>query len=146
MTAERLAGASRVFIDSNIFIYAVDGTPELSLRAVQFLQHLEGDGTAIIINSLVRAECLIGAIRRGDTMAQALFEELLSHTMQFPISDEILDRATLLAAHDGLKLLDAIHAATGMICGCDLIVTNDQNFADRVRGVDAVLFSAIEIG
>jgi predicted nucleic acid-binding protein len=56
------------------------------------------------------------------------------------ITQDVLERAANLRATVGLKTPDAIHAATALVAGCALLVTNDPAFR-RVAGLPVGLLS-----
>src|SRR5690348_11841044 len=56
------------------------------------------------------------------------------------ITQEVLEHATNLRVTAGLKTPDAIHAATALLAGCALFVTNDSAF-QRVAGLPMGLLS-----
>ena len=55
-----------------------------------------------------------------------------------PIARAVLERAAALRAATNLKTPDAIHAATALIEGCTLFVTNDALFR-RVPGLNVTV-------
>ncbi len=55
-----------------------------------------------------------------------------------PINDQILISAANICGQSGLKLPDAIHAATALTHQCSVMLTNDFGF-NRVSGINLFL-------
>ncbi len=58
------------------------------------------------------------------------------------IDAAVVEKATELRAHFGLKTPDAIHAATAMLAGVDLFWTTDTDFA-KCQGLKVEVFKAV---
>jgi len=84
---------------------------------------------------------LSGHYSRGNVILQVGFKDLLLHSANVrlvPIARAVLERAAALRAATNLKTPDAIHAATALIEGCTLFVTNDALFR-RVPGLNVTV-------
>jgi predicted nucleic acid-binding protein len=100
---------------------------------------------AVVTSDLSLLEVLVKPIQLGDKKLQDLFRTILYHTSGFsclPITTPILVTAANLRATIGIKTPDAIHAATALISGCTLFVTNDPAF-HRVPSLPVALVSDI---
>ena len=89
------------------------------------------------------AECLVRpfALARDDLVQ--LYKIALSARpgLQIaPVHPEVLVSAARLRAQLGLKLSDAIHAATAQAVGCTALLTNNTGFK-RLPGVQLFLLS-----
>lgn len=117
----------RVYIDANIFIYLVDGSPEYKSSAAQDIDAFRGQ--AIFFSSqMTLGECLRGALRRHNSRSAADYSSLLEAgfiTLE-PVSLALIKRAASLGADLNMKLIDAIHVATAEALGCDVFLTNDR--------------------
>jgi predicted nucleic acid-binding protein len=67
---------------------------------------------------------------------------MLIRILCVPISRQILEAAAQIRAASGLKTPDAIHAATALIEGCTLFVTNDAAFRS-IPGLNVAILSEI---
>jgi predicted nucleic acid-binding protein len=95
----------------------------------------------IVANELSLLEVLVGPIQQGNVNLQAGFKDLLLHSTNVrmvAVSRAVLERAVALRAATSLKTPDAIHAATALIEGCTLFVTNDTLFR-RVPGLNVTV-------
>jgi predicted nucleic acid-binding protein len=97
----------------------------------------------LVTSAISLLETLVGLLKAGDTILEASYRSLLqgaSDVRLAPISDAVLERAAALRATTIRKTPDAIHAATALIEGCGLFVTNDPVFR-RVPGLNAVVLT-----
>lgn len=118
----------KVYIDSNVLIYYVDGSPQFQEPAKSVLRSLKASGAEFISSEIAMGECLRGAYR-SDTEFADLFLQILSDTdfiTLFAVTLPIIKRAARLGAEFNMKLLDAIHVATAETLGCNIFLTNDR--------------------
>jgi predicted nucleic acid-binding protein len=94
---------------------------------------------------LTLLEVLVKPLKDGNATLEALFRDVLLATAGLncmPISLQVLERAARLRATHGLKTPDAIHAATALLAGSALFVTNDAGFR-RVSGLPVAVLSDV---
>ncbi len=150
MTAAKLQAAltrrltgRRVGLDSMVFIYHLSDAPRYGpLVAPLFDLWHQGMGRAAA-SVLAVLEILVGPLRAGE---REKAEKALRYLRAFPNLDlvpascEIAARAAELRAEHGLRTPDALHAATALVGGVDLFLTNDRAF-ERVPDLDVVYVS-----
>jgi predicted nucleic acid-binding protein len=123
------AASVAVYVDTNIFIYLIDGTPSSSARAKQELAELQKSGASLVSSEITLGECLRGAFRMTNMESAATYATMLENA-QFvtliPVTLPLIRRAATLGAELNLKLVDAIHVATAEISGCAEFLTNDR--------------------
>jgi uncharacterized protein len=121
----------RVFLDTNIFLYAAGGAhPERGLCASVLRRVAQGTLQATV-NTEVIQEILYVLARRGrreDGLILAryvadLFPDLLPITRE-----DVLGACDLLQRYPRLSVRDAIHAATVLRNGLSAIVSVDSDF------------------
>jgi uncharacterized protein len=117
----------KIYLDSCIFIYLVDGPELYALPVAEAMQ--TSSGGIFCFSDLVRLECLVGPIRRGDQEQQQLFTEQFKMLTYLPLTSSVYDLAAELRAQHRLKTPDAIHAAAATLHGCDEFWTNDRRLA-----------------
>jgi predicted nucleic acid-binding protein len=91
---------------------------------------------------LTLAELLIKPLRDGRIDVVATYRDALENSLirLAPISRAVLVRAAMLRGQLGMKMPDAIHAATAVDSACSAFLTNDTEL--RVpKGIERVLFS-----
>ena len=130
---------SDVYIDSNIFIYAIDGSGELKTKAKARLEQLVAEGFHLHSSEIAIGECLRGVDRSKEEPARQFMTMLENQAFVTlaPVTRRIIERAAAIGAEFRLKLVDAIHVATAETLGCQTFLTND-------RGIRAPAGIAIE--
>ena len=116
----------RLYLDSCVLIYALDGAEQLRRHT---LQRLEGYADSDwVISDLVRMECLVGPLRTADQIRLLAFRSFFSNCSVVPLHSEVMERAAELRAATRLQTADAIHLAAALHWGCDALLTNDRAF------------------
>lgn len=119
-----------VYLDANGFIYSVERIePYRTLLEPLWLAAQEGR-FKIVCSELVLVETLVKPIREGDAILENLFRSLFRarEVCLLPATTFCWEQTARLRATTGLKTPDALHAATALIEGCTLLVTNDSAF------------------
>jgi predicted nucleic acid-binding protein len=119
----------RVYLDANVFIYAVEGSPEHAAFLEGLFDLLAAGDAAAVTSELTLAEVLAKpfAERRADLAA--IYEEMVAPSAWLstvPVERAIVVRAARLGPELGLKLPDAIHAASAEAAACEVFLSNDR--------------------
>ncbi len=126
-----LPAHGKVYLDVNCIIYTVE-LFEPYKTALHPVWAAARAGTLTIVTSeLTLLEVLVKPLKIGDLALERDFRTLLqgaSDVSMLAITQDVLERAAKLRATVGLKTPDAIHAATALLAGCALLVTNDPAF------------------
>lgn len=136
----RLPSDGSVYLDTSAIIYSIERIePYLSLLAPAW-QEAEAGRFVLICSELAIAETLVGPMRAGDRALETACRDVFAAPeMQIvPATRELWEDAARLRAETGVKLADALHAATALRAGCELFVTNDADFR-RIDGLSAVV-------
>jgi predicted nucleic acid-binding protein len=129
--ALRLPTSGVVYADAQIAIYTVDRHPLYAPVCDPLWQAAQNGVLTVVSSELTLMETLVGPLRSGDTAQAARRENLWNrpNVGLLPITEDILrEAARLRATIPALKTPDAIHAATALLHGCALFVTNDTGF------------------
>ncbi|RYG31443.1 PIN domain-containing protein [bacterium] len=119
------------YIDSNVFIYTLEGEAMIRKAGAEFFAHHPN----LLTSQLTEMECVILPIRQNDLVLLSQFDSLFSAVQFQVLSREILLRAAQLRAdYRFLKTPDAIHAVTALELNFSLFVSNDPVFA-KVPGL-----------
>jgi predicted nucleic acid-binding protein len=124
----RLALSGRIYLDTNIFIYALEGYPAFRAVLTALFEALDRGELTAVTSELTLAEVLVKPLLDHHAERQAAYLQALqpSASLQIiPVSREMLITAARLRADTHLKLPDAIHVATAQLTGCDQFLTND---------------------
>ncbi len=118
----------RVYFDTNVFIYLVEGYAafETSLNDIRdSIFHQEAE---IFTSELTLCEVLVVPFRSNNTELVNIYRQLIQESGAFnlfPTKLETYIRASLFRAQMGLKMADAIHMATAVEWRCEVFVSND---------------------
>ncbi len=121
----------RVYLDTNIIIYAVEGFADYADQIHALLEAMDTGEIVAITSELTLAETLVKPLKDQSLAIQQAYRTFLTPTIALeviPISREILEDAAQLRASSKLKLPDAIQLATAFRKHCDSFLTNDDNF------------------
>ena len=113
-----------IYLDANVMIAAIERKEPGAEALLGALERQECVGTT---SELTLAEVLSGPLARHETAPLAAYEALFaqgSALQVLPITRAILRRAAGLR---GMDLPDAIHVATAISVGCDVIASDDQH-------------------
>jgi predicted nucleic acid-binding protein len=120
--------ARRVYLDTNMLIYLIDGAPGYMMKAKEAIASFKGKAD-LFTSEMTWGECLRGALRHGNSGSAAIYVSALENenfiTLK-PVSLALIKRAAELGAELNMKLIDAIHAATVEALQCDVFLTNDR--------------------
>jgi predicted nucleic acid-binding protein len=122
---------AKVYLDTNIIIYALEGFAAFDDQIRALLQAMDDGEISAITSELTLAEVLVKPIKDQDTTIQQLYRSFLtaSPVLQMAsIGRNILEEAAHLRATTKLKMPDAIHLATANLTGCDSFLSNDVLF------------------
>ena len=122
----------RVYLDSCIVIYLIQGPESLSVAVRSVLE----DPQVLCISDLTRLECRVWPLREGDEELLAQFDGFFSSqdVERLAIQTDTFDLATELRARHGAKTPDALHLATAILGGCDEFWTNDHRLTVAAAG------------
>jgi predicted nucleic acid-binding protein len=130
----------RVYFDTNIFIYMIEGYAafETSLNEIRdSILHQEAE---IFTSDLTLCEVLVAPFRADNAELVLLYRQLIEDSGAFILlstTRETYIRASLYRAQMGLKMADAIHMATAVENGCTVFVSNDTGLK-MPKGIELV--------
>jgi len=122
-----------IYLDACVVIYAVEADDHRgdAVRA-RLARH---PSEQFAVSALVRTECLVGPLRRGDLELEARYRSVLDLLHQLSLDDTVHERATRLRAATGLRTPDALHLAAAQVHGCSALWTNDDRLGRASRGL-----------
>src|SRR5215210_7531764 len=126
----------RVYLDSCIVIYLIQGPESLSGTIRGALKPDEDDPQVLCISDLIRLECRVWPVREGDEELLAQFDGFFSSQdiERLAIQTDTFDLATELRARHGTKTPDALHLASAILGGCNEFWTNDHRLTAAAAG------------
>jgi predicted nucleic acid-binding protein len=144
ISLEQLKG-QRVYIDTNIFIYFLDGQEPFLSMVYPFLEALINGEVIGYTGDAVIAETMVQPYKLGNIamieqfkafFAQDDFLTILSH------DDKAFDLAAKISGTKGMKLVDSLHMATALQAGCGYLITHDKGIKP-VDGIRIVQLSTL---
>lgn len=142
-----------IYLDANVFIYFVEGAPELAEPVAELLTAAESSFATganlhnlFITSELTLAEALASRTATDDER-QVYSELLLASPAIFPapINRDILWSAAEMRRKFGFKLADAIHVATASHHNCSILVSNDSDMR-KVEKLDMIHVEPTKLG
>lgn len=133
----------RVYLDANIFIYALEGYPPFRPSLTTLFTAIEQHQITALTSELTLAEVLVKPIMDQRPDRQQAYREALRPRpglQVIPISAGVLDEAAHLRAQHSLKLPDAIHVATALQMQCTTLLTNDTTLR-RLNLIPVILLT-----
>jgi len=134
-----------IYVDANVITYRVERTEPYLTASTPLWDALDHGTVQVETSELTLLEVLVKPLKDGNAALVALFRTVLLGTAGLrclPVSLRVLETAADLRARYGLKTPDAIHAATALLAGSVLFVTNDTGFR-RVPGLPVVVLSEV---
>jgi predicted nucleic acid-binding protein len=114
--------------DTNILIYALEGTDVFASAAQKVIT--QGEQHGAVLSVLAWQELMTGAVLKGNGLDATLATILrdFSVTKFVPVTQAICERATLLTKRYGKQVYgyDAVHIATALEHNIDTFITNDK--------------------
>lgn len=134
-----------VYLDTNIFIYALEAYVEYVSALTALFNAIDQGQFTAVTSELTLAECLVRPLIDQNTARQENYKQVLQSSAALrvvPISRNILIDAAQARASSNLRLPDAIQASTCLRGMCETFLTNDPAFRS-VPGLPVVVLSEI---
>jgi predicted nucleic acid-binding protein len=121
---------SRVYWDSNLFIYLHEDHPELGPRVRRVYEEMIARNDKLCTSVFTVGEVLTLPLKLKDKAAtDAIRESMLSGEVELlPFTLATAQRHAQIRALCSIKPADTIHLATAIEAKVDLLVTNDHKF------------------
>ena len=119
---------SRIFWDTMLLIYLLEGNPAYRQRAEELLARARRRGDSLYTSHLALGEIMAGVERFDQPVkATAVRETLNEMGFRFlPFDAGAVRPFSLLRGREKLKIADAIHLACAASAGIDLFLTGDK--------------------
>jgi predicted nucleic acid-binding protein len=137
--------SSLIYLDTNVFIKAVEGLDEAAVPAKTLIKYLRNRRTGIAATSEVTFAELLAPSRQPDALPlnvkrRAYLDLLLwsGFVALIPVSRDILIETAALRAMATFKLPDAIHLVSAIHVGCRFFVSADRDFDKMPEGMKRV--------
>jgi predicted nucleic acid-binding protein len=122
-----------IYLDACLVIYLIERHPRWGEPVARAMAQA-GDAR-FAISPLVKCECLVGPIKRGDPVLQRGYTALFDHLGSLTMPEPVYLQAAELRARFGLRTPDALHLACAQHHGCDVLWTNDDRLTRASHGL-----------
>jgi predicted nucleic acid-binding protein len=118
-----------LLLDAPPIIYCLEGHAQLAARFLPVLEAHSGDELRLAVSTLALAEVMVGPLRSGDEALALRHRSVMETWRVVDLSPDIAESAVRLRATLGLKLPDAVQAASALAINADALVTHDRDFS-----------------
>lgn len=131
---------SRIFWDTNLFIYLIEDYGERSERVVHLRQRMLERGDELVTSTLSLGEVLVRPLEAGrDDLREAYERALIAGALLLPFDRQAARHYAHVRRDRSIRPPDAIQLACAAAGGVDLFVTNDDRLSRKsVLGVQFI--------
>jgi len=132
---------SRVFWDTNLFIYLWEDFGKLSSQVLTLRNRMLTRGDELLTSAITLGEILVKPIQKQDAKAVAYFQKLIATTAAvIPFEEKAALAYARLRADRSLRPPDAIQLACAATAGVDLFITNDIRLhSKQIPGIQFIV-------
>ncbi len=127
---------SRVFWDTNLFVYLVEGHGRAN-QVVALRQRMMEREDELLTSALTLGEVLVKPMEAGDRELRQRYENVITAgAVVLPFDARAAPRFAEIRRDRSIRAPDAIQLACASAAGVDLFITNDDRLSrKRVRGI-----------
>jgi uncharacterized protein len=130
---------SRIFWDTNLYIYLLEDYGALSARVAQLRESMTLRGDQLFTSTLTLGEVLIKPLeKRNDELYQKYASVIPATAFLIPLDESVAKICAALRTDRTLKAPDAIQLACAASVRIDLFITNDVRLSSKI--VDGIQF------
>lgn len=124
---------SRIFWDSNLFIYLFENYGEHSERVVRLRNRMLERNDVLITSTLTLGEILVKPMEKDDHALSQRYETVLSRTAEMvPFDQEAARIYARLRKDRSLRPPDAIQLSCAAKARADMFITNDERISGKL--------------
>lgn len=134
LDAAELPEGALVLVDSAPIIYILESNSDFAKHfAPLFKRHAQGE-IIFAVSTITVAEVLTGPLKAGEEALAKRYRAVFEAWQVVELTCDIAESAARLRGKYGLKLPDAIQAASALAINADALITHDRDFS-KVRGL-----------
>jgi predicted nucleic acid-binding protein len=133
---------SRVFLDSNLFVYLLEDSGPRGQRAAYIFSRLSDRGDLVLTSTLTVGEVLVKPIEKGDQVLEARYRRIFDDpgARILPFDRAAGEIFAQIRQNRWIKPADAIQLATAATARADLFITNDDRLTTAtVPGIQFIV-------
>lgn len=128
-----------IYLDACLIIYLLEDAQRGPAVAAAMSR---AGGDRFAVSPLVKAECVVGPLKRGDLVLERNYLDLFDRLESLEISEAVFLQAVRIRAQFGLRTPDALHLACAQHYRCTALWTNDDRFVRASYGLAVNLLKA----
>lgn len=121
---------TRVFWDTNLFVYLLEGGA-FAARVREVRSRMLARGDQLVTSALTLGELLVRPRERGESVARDHEATIRQIATILPFDAACAPRYAAIRADRAIKAPDAIQLACAAAAGVDLFITNDDRLSRR---------------
>ena len=131
---------SRVFWDTNLFIYLIEGTGDRSRQVLELYGRMRERGDTLFTSALTVGEVLVKPVERNNDALRRRYEQALSSgATVLPFDTDAAPHYAEIRQDRSIRPPDAIQLACAAAAEMDLFITNDDRLTRKsVRGIQFI--------
>lgn len=131
---------SRVFWDTNLFIYLIEGTGDRSRQVLELYGRMRERGDSLFTSALTVGEVLVKPVERNNDALRRRYEQALgSGATVLPFDFDAASHYAEIRQDRSIRPPDAIQLACAAAAEMDLFITNDDRLTRKsVRGIQFI--------
>jgi predicted nucleic acid-binding protein len=132
---------SRIFWDTNLFIYLWEDFGKLSSQVLTLRNRMLTRGDELLTSAITLGEILVKPIQKQDAKAVAYYQKLIATTAAvIPFEEKAALAYARLRADRSLRPPDTIQLACAATAGVDLFITNDIRLhSKQIPGIQFIV-------
>lgn len=132
---------SRIFWDTNIYVYLFEDYGDLSKQAVALRSRMLARGDQLMTSTLTLGEILVKPMEQKDSDLCVQYEQAITRTSSLLSFDVKAAKIYAALREDrALRPPDAVQLACAGAAGCDLFITNDRRLQGKtVPGIQFIV-------
>ena len=132
---------SRVFWDTNLFIYLFEGSSVFSTEVSELRRRMLARRDQLLTSAITLGEILVKPMERGDSVSAAYYQKVITTTaIVIPFEEKAAVIYAGLRADRSLRAPDAIQLSCAASARVDLFVTNDTRLhSKQVAGIQFIV-------
>ena len=132
---------SRVFWDTNLFIYFLEGNNQLSVDTRRLRTNMLARGDQLLTSTLTLGEILVKPLETGDRALCTKYEDAITKTSSLlPFDAKAAWKYAEIRFDRSLRAPDAVQLACAASANIDLFITNDRRLQGKqVKGIQFIV-------
>ncbi len=124
---------SRVFWDTNIYIYLLEDYGPLSELVTRLHESMIARGDQLVTSTLTLGEVLVKPLEKGDdALYRKYADKIPAFSQLIPFDEDAAKIYAKLRADRSIKSPDAIQLACAASARVDLFITNDARLSGKI--------------